>query len=134
LSWNESINKRFNTALLHRGLIVGKSGCGKSMLLLNLLLRPGWLDYNKLYMFGKSLFQPEYRIFKKALEEKLPKEAVIRLFDNQKEIQKLNVSPSALMKRWAKISIKNRTSTVNFTKHHMMYRIQEISHLTKITW
>ena len=51
LSWNKSINKRFNTPLLPqsiRGLIVGKSGCGKTMLLLNLLLRPGWLDCNKL--------------------------------------------------------------------------------------
>jgi len=47
----------------------------KTMLLLNLLLRPGWLDYDKLYVFGKSLFQPEYRILKKALEDKLPKEA-----------------------------------------------------------
>jgi len=63
LSWNESINKRFNTPLLPRSireLIVKKSGCGKTTLLLNLLLRPGWLDYNKLYAFGKSLFQPEY--------------------------------------------------------------------------
>jgi len=59
LSWNESINKRFNTLLLPRsirGLIVGKSECGKTTLLLNLLLRPGWLDYNQLYVFGKSLF------------------------------------------------------------------------------
>ena len=53
-------------------------------------------------MFGKSLFQPEYRILKKALEEKLPKEAVIRLFNNQQEIQKLNVSPSALIEEMAK--------------------------------
>ena len=71
LSWNESINKRFKTPILPRsirGLIVGKSGCGKRMLLLNLLQRPGWLDYNNLYVFGKSLFQPEYRILKNALE------------------------------------------------------------------
>jgi len=105
LSWNESINKRFNPLLFPRsirGLIVGKSGCGKTTLLLNLLLRPGWLDYNKLYVFGNSLFQPEYRILKKALEEKPPKEAVIRLFDNQKEIQKLNVLPSALIEEMAK--------------------------------
>ena len=54
-----------------------------------------------IHVFGKSLFQPEYRILKKALEEKLPKEAVIRLFDNQKEIQKLNVSPSALIEEMA---------------------------------
>jgi len=105
LSWNESASKRFNSPLLPgsiRGLIVGKSGCGKTTLLLNLLLRPGWLDYDKLSVFGKSLFQPEYRILKKALEEKLPKKAVIRLFDNQEEIQKLNVSPTALIEEMAK--------------------------------
>jgi len=59
-------------------------------------------------VFGKSLFQPEYRILQKALEEKLPKEAVIRLFDNQQEIQKLNVSPSALIEEMAKYLKKNR--------------------------
>ena len=62
LSCNESA-KRFNSDLLPkrtRGIIVGKSGCGKRTLLLNLFLRPGWLDYDKLYAFGKSLFQPEY--------------------------------------------------------------------------
>ena len=77
LSWNEVTAKRFNNPLLPRsirGIIVGKSGCGKTTLLLNLLLRPGWLDYNNLCVFGKSLFQPEYRIFKKAFEENLPKE------------------------------------------------------------
>ena len=80
LSWNEVINKRFNNSLLPpsiRGLIIGKSGCGKTALLLNLLLRPGWLDYNRLSVFGKSLFEPEYRMLKKAFEVKLPNEAII---------------------------------------------------------
>ena len=43
LSWNENLSKRFNNPLLPRsirGLIVGKSGCGKTTLLLNLLLNP----------------------------------------------------------------------------------------------
>ena len=47
LSWNEVILKRFNHPLLPRcirGIIVSKSGCGKTTLLLNLLIRPGWLD------------------------------------------------------------------------------------------
>ena len=59
LSWNEVISKRFNNPLLPRcirGIIVGKSGCGKTTLLLNLLLRPGWLDYDNLCVFGKKSF------------------------------------------------------------------------------
>ena len=59
LSWNEVTVKRFNNPVLPksiRGIIVGKSGCGKMTLLLNLLLRPGWLDYDNLCVFGKKSF------------------------------------------------------------------------------
>jgi len=48
LSWNENVTNERNHPLLPkslRGLIVGKSGCGKATLLLNLLLQPGGLDY-----------------------------------------------------------------------------------------
>lgn len=111
LSWNELTLKRFNHELLPksiRGLIIGKSGCGKTTLLLNLLLRPGWLDYNNLKVFGKSLFQPEYRILKTAFEQKLPKEAIMRLFAHRDEIIERGVSPSELVKEWAK-DIKNKS-------------------------
>jgi len=80
-----------------RGLIVGKSGCRKTTLLLNLLLQPGWLDYSKLSVFGKSLFQPEYRIVKKGFEEQLPKRVIMNLFENQNEIQREQISPSVLI-------------------------------------
>ena len=76
LSWNEVTSKRINHPFLPRstrGIIIGKSGCGKTTLLLNLLLRPEWLDYDNLCVFGKSLFQPEYLILKKAFEGNLPK-------------------------------------------------------------
>ena len=75
LAWNENLSKRCNHPLLPqgiRGLIIGKSGCGKATLLINLLLRPGCLDNNNINIFGKSLFQPEYHILTKAFEEKLP--------------------------------------------------------------
>ena len=112
LSWNENISKRFNHPLLPRsirGIIVGKSGCGKTTLLLNLLLRCGWLDYDNLSVFGKSLFQPEYRILKKAFEEELPKEYVLRLFTMREEIQNSQIPPSLLLQEWAK-SIKNKSN------------------------
>jgi len=70
-----------------RGLIVGKSGCGKTTLWLNLLLQPSWLDYSKLSLFGKSLFQPECRILKKGFEEQLPKVVIMNLLENENEIQ-----------------------------------------------
>ena len=47
LARNKNLSKRCNHSLLpqgFRGLIIGKSECGKTTLLKNLLLRPGWLD------------------------------------------------------------------------------------------
>ena len=105
LSWYNEMSTRFNSQLLPRsirGLLIGKSSSGKTCLLLNFLLRPGWLDYNTLQVFGKSLFQPEYRIIKKAFEEKLPKESIIRLFENQDEIMALNLSPASIVEEMAK--------------------------------
>ena len=112
LSWNEMIMKRFNNPLLPRsirGIIVGKSGCGKTTHLVNLLLRPGWLDYDNLYVFGRSLFQPEYRILKKSFEENLPKEHILRLFNMREEIQNSQVPASVVVQEWAKSIKKNRT-------------------------
>ena len=64
LSWNEVTAKRFNNPLFPRsirGIIIGKSGCGKTTLLLNLLLRPGWVDYDNLCVLGKVFFNPNIK-------------------------------------------------------------------------
>ena len=76
-AWNCDESKRKNSPLLPNsilGLIIGKSNCGKTTLLLNLLLQPEWLDYNHLYVFGRSLHQMEYRILQRGLEMELSKE------------------------------------------------------------
>ena len=86
LTWNEISSRRFNNPVFSksiRGILVRELACEKTTLLLNFLLKPGWLDYDNLCVFQKSLFQPEYRILKKAFEEQLPKESILRLFDNQ---------------------------------------------------
>ena len=114
LAWNENQSKRFKHPLLPigiRGLIIGKSGCGKTTLLINLLLRPGWLDYNNINIFGKGLFQPEYHILKKAFEEKLPIEVMIRLFENQNEITYLGISLISIVEEIAQ-DIRDKSDVV----------------------
>ena len=69
-----------------RGLIIGRSGCGKTTLLNNLLLKEGFLDYENLLVFGPSLHQPEYRIMKAAFDKKLSKDQIRVIFERQKEI------------------------------------------------
>ena len=74
----------------------------KTTLLLNLLLQPNWLDYSKLSVFGKSLFQPEYRNLKKGFQEKLPERVIMNLFENQNETQQEQISLSVLIEELAK--------------------------------
>ena len=114
LAWNENLSKRCNHSLLSkgiRGLIIGKSGCGKTTSLINLLLRPGALDYNNINTFGNSLLQPKYHILKKAFEEKLSKEVIIRLFENQNEITDFGISPISVVEEIAK-EIRDKSDIV----------------------
>ena len=62
-----------------RMLIVGKSGSGKTAILLRMLLEPGLLDYNKLFVFGRSLHQPEYKILKAGFVNDLSKIHIINI-------------------------------------------------------
>ena len=94
-TWNKKTT-RANNKLLPRsigGLIVGKSNCGKTTLLLNLLLKPDWLDYDHLYVFGKSLHQKEYKILKAGFENGLSKEQITNVFQNQEQFHKQGINP-----------------------------------------
>ena len=78
-AWQSVGNFRENSPLIPqslRGLVIGKSGCGKTTVIFNLLLQYGWLDYNHLYIFGKSLHQQEYKILRKGFEVGLSKQQI----------------------------------------------------------
>ena len=64
-----------------RAIIIGESGCGKTTLLLNLLLQEKWLDYNNLIICGKSLHQPEYRLLDAALSKGYSKKEIRKLIE-----------------------------------------------------
>ena len=88
-SWNSKVQRK-NSPLLPsniRGLIIGKSNCGKTTLLINFLLQPDWLDYTQLYVFGKSLHQREYQILRKGFENGLSKQQLTNLFQNKNELK-----------------------------------------------
>ena len=117
IAWSKKKTKRSNHPLFPksiRGLIVGKSECGKTTLLLNLLLEPNWLDYNNLCVFGKSLFQPEYKILKEAFEENLPKDYILRLFEMTDEIEESEIPVSSVIQEWTKTIKDKSTSKCNF--------------------
>ena len=87
LHWKpNSKNKQKHHFLLpqssFRAIIVGPSQCGKTNLLFKLLLTDKWLDFNNLYIYGKSLHQPEYKLLRAALSRGYDKESILNLLKN----------------------------------------------------
>ena len=89
-TWQSAENCRENNTLLPqslRGLVIGKSECGKTTVIFNLLLQPDRLDYNHLYVFGKSLHQQEYKVLRKGFEGGLSKQQISNVFNSQEVLQ-----------------------------------------------
>jgi len=70
-----------------RLLFVGSSGAGKTSLLMRLLLQKELINYNKLYIFAKSLYQPEYRVIQAGFENQLSKSIILKLLNAGGEIK-----------------------------------------------
>ena len=105
-SWSTSSTSRANCPLLPknvRGLIIGKSSCGKTTVLMNQLLQPGWLDYDHLYIFGLSLHQMEYQLLKKGFEIGLSKNQIANVFANQKVIKQKELTPMEVLNQYSGI-------------------------------
>src|SRR5277367_3080174 len=69
-----------------RMLIIGSSGCGKSFRLFNMLLEPGFLDYNRLFIFSPSIHQAEYQLLINGFQNKLHKRIIQSIIENQKKL------------------------------------------------
>ena len=70
-----------------RALLVGAIGCGKTCLLMRLLLEHNLLNYNKLYVFARTLYQPQYQTRRAGMENELPKQDIIQLLNSQQIIK-----------------------------------------------
>ena len=83
--WNNDINKcqKHNHWLPSpsmRSIIVDGNRCGKTNLLLNLLLQDNWLDYDKKNVCRKSLHQTEYQQLISSIEKGFNKQEIKTLF------------------------------------------------------
>ena len=110
-AWQSLGNCRENSPLLPqsmRGLVIGKSGCGKTTVIFNLLLKPSCLDYNHLYIFGKSLHQQEYKILRKGFEGGLSKQQISNVFNSQEMLR----SPLIAIGKYS--SVHNEEIRANF--------------------
>ena len=76
-----------------RCLIIGQSGSGKTALLMRMVLQDNILDYNKLFVFGRSLHQPEYQVLKAGFEHKLPKCEITQILNINSMINELDDKP-----------------------------------------
>ena len=64
-----------------RMLTVGQSGSGKTTLLMQLPLIPNLLNYDKLYVFARSLHQPEYQCLIEGFRNKLHKLDILNMLN-----------------------------------------------------
>ena len=119
----KNLKSRHNNPLLPsnvRGLIVGKSNSGKTVLLLNLLLKEDWLDYNNLLVFGNSLHQEEYQIIKKGFEIGLGKKQILNVFENQKQTQ---ITPLDIIENYNGVKNGGVTAELHFMKTVILFLI-----------
>lgn len=70
-----------------RCIIFGPSSCGKTNLMLNLLLVDGYLNYNKLCIYSKSLDQDKYQLVKQWGDQL---KDVVKFYSSQDEIVPVN--------------------------------------------
>lgn len=90
-----------------RALIIGASGYGKTTLLMRLLLEDDLLNYDKLYVFAKSLYQPEYEILKSGLENNLPKQDIRRIMNSEEYINKADINFDELAEAMQELNVEN---------------------------
>src|SRR5580692_519208 len=93
--WNSTKTRNHSDMLPEsfRALIIGQSGSEKTALLMRMLLQENVLDYNKLFVFGRSLHQPEYQILKAGFEHQLPKSQITQILAHDALINKLDDKP-----------------------------------------
>ena len=79
-TYDDKPNNHQNIPYPHLQIISGKSGSGKTHLLLNQLLTPNFLDYEELYVLSPNIQQKEYQFLKLGFERNIDKSVLLEFF------------------------------------------------------
>jgi archaellum biogenesis ATPase FlaH len=87
-----------------RMLVIGSSGCGKTVLLLRMLIEPGFLDYDNLIIYTTTKDQQEYQLLYHGFNNGLSKENLAAITMQQENFKGLPIP--ILCKKYAEF-LKN---------------------------
>jgi Poxvirus A32 protein len=79
-----------------RSIICGPSNCGKTNLMLSLLLHPRGLRFRNCYVFSKSIQQPKYRFLQNVID-RVPEAKVYFSNDKEQTIPPNKISPNSII-------------------------------------
>ena len=94
-------------------ILAGGSGCGKSTLLLHMILTPGFLDFERLYIFTSTPKQDIYQFLYYGFSNNLSKEILSSILLNQDQFKGIPIP--TLMKKISEISNQSSNSNITIT-------------------
>lgn len=79
-----------------RCLVCGPSNCGKTNLVIGLLLHKNGLNFQNVYVYSKTLFQPKYRFLEKVLR-RVPGVQYLKFDENQQVLNPDSAKPNSII-------------------------------------
>jgi hypothetical protein len=110
-----------------RMILAGGSGSGKSTLLLHMILTPGYLDFERLYIFTSTPKQDIYQFLYHGFTNNLSKEILSSILISQNQFKDIPIP--TLMKKMSEISNQSSSYSITVT---LSDNVDEIIHPDKL--
>jgi ABC-type bacteriocin/lantibiotic exporter with double-glycine peptidase domain len=100
-------NHHSNIPNSFRMLIIGSSGCGKTVLLLRMLIEPGFIDYNNIIIYTSTSYQQEYQLIYHGFNNGMTKENIAAVLLHQEDFKGIPIP--ILCKKFAELAPEEET-------------------------
>jgi len=92
-----------------RMLIIGSSGCGKTVLLLRMLIEPNFIDYNNIIIYTSTSYQQEYQLIYHGFNNGMSKENIAAILLHQEDFKGIPIP--ILCKKYAELAPKDENAS-----------------------